>query len=182
MRKQQPNAAIVSKGISAGNRSLTPMPPTSVEHSAPPFGRHRFGRVCKSRRGLRQPTPQLSAFSSLDEMCRPPNKAAALYWSVEPATCWLGRGSRRGDWGGRCIRAAFRFAEIIPLHALERSSSLRCFVFGTALKHRQRLQMSFLKRLPQEVLRYRWPHAGSSWLAFLVLNCQTSHPSRAVRH
>jgi hypothetical protein len=134
---------------------------------------------------LRQPTPQLSAFSSLDEMCRPPNKAAVavvrfvsvvlvrragdlLAWSRQPAR----------DWGGRCIRAAFRFAEIIPLHALERSSSLRCFVFGTALKHRQRLQMSFLKRLPQEVLRYRWPHAGSSWLAFLVLTCQTSHPSR----
>jgi hypothetical protein len=91
----------------------------------------------QGRRGLRQPTPQLSAFSSLDEMCRPPNKAAVavvrfvsvvlvrragdlLAWSRQPAR----------DWGGRCIRAAFRFAEIIPLHALERSSSLRCFVLA----------------------------------------------------
>jgi len=70
-------------------------------------------------------------------MCRPPNKAAVavvrfvsvvlvrragdlLAWSRQPAR----------DWGGRCIRAAFRFAEIIPLHALERSSSLRCFVLA----------------------------------------------------
>jgi hypothetical protein len=102
MRKQQPNAAIVSKGISAGNRSLTPMPPTSVEHSAPPFGRHRFGRVCKADEVCANQRLNYQHFPlwmrCADLQTRPPLPLfvlLALYWSVEPATCWLGRGSRR---------------------------------------------------------------------------------------
>ncbi len=68
-----------------------------------------------------------------------------------------------GAWSGRCIRAAFRFSKVIPLHALDRSkqSALLCIGHCT-LASSALSSMSFPKRLPQESLRYNWQHNGSS--------------------